>query len=73
MTFLDLYRMEGEKPTPRQAFIAEVARVTKKAETTVKQWVRGMVVPDELTIDTLAKHFNCDPDSLFPNRLQKQP
>ena len=66
MTFMELYQKEGEKPTPRQAFVADVARITKKAETTVKQWINGFQVPDALTIDVIAKRFDCDPSTLFP-------
>ena len=66
ISFRDLYKYECDKPTPRQSFIAEVARVTKKAEATVKQWANGIQTPDELTRQTLAVHFNCDPDELFP-------
>lgn len=72
MSFKDLYNKEGAKPTPRQAFITEVARITKKAETTVKQWINGIQTPDALTIDTIAKHFDCDPETLFPTKLIKQ-
>lgn len=61
-----MYKYECEKPTPRQAFISEVALVTKKSENTVKQWGNGIQTPDELTRNVLAAHFGCDPDSLFP-------
>lgn len=72
MTFLDLYRKEGEKPTPRQAFITEVARVTKKSTLTIKNWINGRQVPDALTVDVIAKHFDCDPSSLFPVSAPKK-
>lgn len=73
ITFIDLYRKEGEKPTPRQAFVTEVAKVTKKAETTVRQWINGFTVPDALTVDVIARHFDCDPSVLFPEKAPKQP
>lgn len=66
ITFLDLYLKEGKKPTPRQAFIADVAKVTKKSQITIKNWINGRQVPDALTVDVIAKHFNCDPSALFP-------
>lgn len=70
MTFRDIYKKECDKPTPRQKFIAEIARVTKKSENTVKQWGNGIQAPDELTRNVLAAHFGCDPVSLFPGNKQ---
>lgn len=71
ISFSDLYKYESEKPTPRQAFVAEVARITAKAEATVKQWANGIQVPDKLSIQTIANHFGCDPETLFPNKTKK--
>lgn len=65
-TFKDYYLAEGKKPTPRQAFIAEIARITKKSETTVKQWVNGIQTPDALTRHVIANRLKCDPETLFP-------
>ena len=72
MTFLHLYLKEGEKPTPRQAFITEVAKVTKKSPITIKNWINGRQVPDALTIEVIAKHFDCDPMTLFPASAPKK-
>lgn len=71
ITFIDLYHKEGKKPTPRQAFIETVARVTKKSPITIKNWINGRQVPDALTVDVIAKHFDCDPSALFPEKVFK--
>lgn len=71
-TFLDLYLKEGEKPTPRQAFITEVARITKKSPITIKNWISGRQIPDALTVEVIAKHFDCEPAALFPESTSKR-
>lgn len=71
LTFSDLYKYESEKPTPRQTFIAEIARITGAAENTVKQWANGVQFPNMSAMKLLCAHFNCEPEILFPN-LNKQ-
>lgn len=51
---------------PAQAFVKNVAEVTKKSEIAVRRWLAGTIVPDALTQDVLAKHFGTTPDELFP-------
>lgn len=60
--------MEGVKnqPTPLQDFIAEVAKLTHRSEGTVKMWMWGKQVPDDLTKSVLAKHFGTSAEALFP-------
>lgn len=65
-TFREIYIAEGNKPTPRQVFLSEVAELTKKSEATVRQWLSGNQSPDALTQEVLAKHFNTTPQELFP-------
>lgn len=66
ISFKDLYKYECDKPTPRQAFIKDCALATGLAETTITQWAHGVQVPNPSALKLLAKHLNCDPDSLFP-------
>lgn len=66
LSFCDIYKYETEKPTPRQTFISEIARVTGAAETTVKQWANGVQLPNMSAMKLLCAHFNCDPETLFP-------
>ncbi|MFC2488712.1 MAG: hypothetical protein ACFNVK_01200 [Prevotella sp.] len=65
-TFKDLYDAERDKPTAAQEFINNVARVTHRSTVTVKMWLSGRQTPDELARETLARHFKCDAETLFP-------
>ena len=47
-SFFDLYAEQKKKPTPAQTFIAEVAALTHRSENTVKMWLCGRQIPDEL-------------------------
>lgn len=65
MTFKEIYNLEKTKLTPCQNFIKEVAEVTRKSESTVRTWISGAVVPDELTKKVLSDHFGIPEDELF--------
>lgn len=70
MTLKELYasaKLQPKPETPAVSFVKEVASVTKKSEIAVRRWISGEVIPDALTRSVLAKHFNCNPDDLFPN------
>lgn len=70
MTLKELYARAKNAPktvAPGQAFINEVASVAKKSEIAVRRWLGGKAVPDALTQEVLAKHFNTTPDKLFPS------
>lgn len=76
MTLKEMYAQakSAERPkkpdTPAAAFIKEVAAVTKKSEIAVRRWLADgstACVPDALTQDVLAKHFNTIASELFPN------
>ena len=66
MTLREMYDKARRRPTPGLAFIQEVMAVTKKTEITVRRWISGEVVPDTLTKEVLARHFNTTPEELFP-------
>lgn len=68
ITFKELNDQEAAKPTPLQVFRSECAKVTGVKEYTVWQWVVGTRRPHKSAIKLLAQHFNCDPDSLFPEK-----
>lgn len=68
VSFAELYAEHKAKPlptTPAQAFIDEVAEVTHKASGTVRMWIMGKQTPDALAIETIANHFNVNPETLF--------
>ncbi|WP_281642650.1 hypothetical protein [Hoylesella loescheii] len=65
-TFKELYEAERDKPTAAQHFIATVAEITHRSTNTVKMWLTGRQVPDELARTIMAQHFRCDAEQLFP-------
>lgn len=65
-TFQDLYKEEKEKPTPAQQFIADIAELTHRSTNTVKMWLLGRQIPDELTRSVIADRYGVDSSSLFP-------
>lgn len=67
-TFHDLYEAAKSRPHPCQQFVAEVATLTCKSQYTVRKWLTGVQTPDELTQQTIAKHFGCKAAELFPTQ-----
>lgn len=65
-TFKALYLERKQMPTHAEMFIAEVAELTHRSTNTVKMWLLGRQVPDELTQSVIAKKYNLDINSLFP-------
>lgn len=71
MTLKEIYAQTKEKPTPATSFIREIAEVTKKSEIAVRRWLSdsdSSTVPDALTQEVLARHFNTTPENLFPKQ-----
>ena len=73
MTLKELYQKAKRQPspmTPANAFVKEVADVTKKSEVAVRRWLstENPVMPDALTQEVLAKHFKTSPEELFPKQ-----
>lgn len=71
MTLREIYAQVKATPVKRPApptlqFVREVAEVTKKSEMAVRRWLGGQAVPDALTQEVLARHFNTTPEQLFP-------
>ena len=67
-TFFDLYNAQKSKPTPAQEFVSEVAKITRRTETTVRMWLSGQQTPDALAQSIIAEHFGVNVDYLFPKR-----
>lgn len=68
-TFKALYEEQKKKPTAAQVFISEVATLTKRSEATVRMWLSGQQVPDELAQTMIAEKYNVSIDSLFPKTM----
>lgn len=69
-TFKALYEEEKKKPTAAQAFITEVAALTKRSKTTVRMWLSGQQTPDELVKTVIAEKFGMSVDILFPKNAK---
>jgi transcriptional regulator with XRE-family HTH domain len=65
-TFKDIYLERKQLPTHAEMFVTEVAELTHRSTNTVKMWLLGRQVPDELTQSVIAKKYNVDINSLFP-------
>lgn len=70
-TFKELYDEELRKPTAAQKFVSEISELTHRSEVTVRMWLSGRQVPDELAQTIIAKKFNVDVKSLFPKEVQQ--
>ena len=68
-TFRNLYEDEKNKPTAAQLFVSRVATLTKRSEVTVRMWISGQQVPDELAKSVIAQEFGADVNSLFPKEM----
>lgn len=66
-TFRQLYEEELSKPTPAQRFVAEVAALTMRSETTVRMWLQGNQTPEPLVRKAIADKFGVDASHLFPS------
>lgn len=71
-TFRELYDEELRKPTAAQQFIRDVSELTHRSEATVRFWLSGRQVPDELAQTIIAKKYNVDVKHLFPAKEEVQ-
>lgn len=69
-SFKDEYNERKALPTHAEMFVTEVAELTHRSVNTVKMWLIGRQVPDELTQSVIAKHFNIDINYLFPTVVE---
>ena len=65
-SFFDIYAEQKKKTPPAQTFFAELAALTHRTENTVKMWLCGRQVPDELTQSIIARRYNLNINGLFP-------
>ncbi len=70
-TFRELYTsLPGRSSaiTPKKAFIAKIAEITMKSETTVKCWLSGTQNPDALSRSVISKNLGISDEVLFPKK-----
>lgn len=70
-TFRELYEEAKQKPTPAQVFVSEIAELTHRSELTVRMWLSGQQIPDELVQAVIAQKFDVCADTLFQNAEPK--
>ena len=70
-TFIELYNEAKNQPTPAQKFISDVASITHRSEMTVRMWLAGRQLPDDLAKITIAEKFGVNADSLFPKKKEE--
>lgn len=67
-TFKALYEEQKAKPTAAQVFITKIAGITKRSEMTVRMWIAGQQVPDELAQSVIANELGVPVEGLFPQK-----
>ena len=68
-TFRQIYEsLDGRSTvkTPKQKFIDRICSVTMKSQSTVRCWLAGAFIPDELTKSVLEKELGIPSNRLFP-------
>lgn len=64
MNIREHYKKLESVPTPKQAFLREVAEVAMVSDATVLAWISGDRNPSNARLKLLSDHYNCDPDEL---------
>lgn len=65
-TFRELYDEALNKPTAAQQFVKDISELTHRSEVTVRFWLSGRQVPDELAQTIIAEKYDVDVKHLFP-------
>ena len=68
----EIWKPKHQAQNAAQEFISRCAAATLKSEGTVRSWLSGKFVPDDLTRMALAKELGVDPDTLFPEKPKKK-
>lgn len=65
-SFKRLYLDAKNTPTPAQIFISNVAEITCREESTIRQWLSGTQEPPKKAKEQLSKAFSVPLEHLFP-------
>ena len=74
MTFREIYESQDGRSTvktPKQEFLDRICSITMKSQSTVRCWLAGAFVPDELTRSVLSKELGVPSEFLFPSHNNK--
>lgn len=69
VTFTEYYKSLPERQAvkaPKTAFIEKIAKLTKKSPKTVRMWISGAQMPDELTQSVIEEEMQIPATQLFP-------
>lgn len=72
MTLKEFYLIEKEKPTPAQILVRKIADATCREETTVRQWLSGIQLPNMKARERIADIIGLPADELFPVSVDKE-
>ena len=61
-----MYEKAKSQPTPAQEFVANIADITCRELSTVRQWLSGIQEPNPKAKEAISKHFGIPADELFP-------
>ena len=68
ITLKQFYDEKRKEPTPAQLLIRQIAILTERSELTVRLWLSGHHTPEPMIQRIIAKEFDLDPDTLFPEK-----
>ena len=64
-SFKECYK-EISTMSPKKMWIQRIAQVTRRSEATVRMWISGRQVPEELIQEIIAKELGVPVEGLFP-------
>ena len=56
--------------SPKKMWIQRIAQVTHRSEATVRMWLSGRQVPEELIQEIIAKELGVPVEGLFPKEVK---
>ena len=68
-SFKECYE-EVSTMSPKKMWIQRIAKVTHRSEATVRMWLSGRQVPDELIQEIIAKELGVPVVGLFPKEVK---
>lgn len=67
MTLKEIYETKKNELSPAQSFIALLAKITCRKETTVRQWLSGIQEPNDLAKKRISTELGIPVEELFPS------
>ena len=68
-SFKECYE-EVSTMSPKKMWIQRIAQVTHRSEATVRMWLSGRQVPEELIQEIIAKELGVPVEGLFPKEVK---